>query len=803
MVDHNFTIGSRVEVRSDDEGFRGACYVATVTKNPKDNKCQVVYDHLMESEGKDSNPLEETVDVSCLRPLPPLDKGGYIIKLYDIVDAYHRDGWWKGQVIEILEEGNFLVYFQNPPDELIVHKDHLRLHLDWIHGKWQKPKLQSQIYKMISQGTEVEVTFESENYNVWHTGRVLKVEGNKFLVKYRFFGVDDKPEFRTEFIDSQCIRPVPPPVEEQEFDVLHKVEAYYRFCWWTGVIRRILRDRKYVVLVTQSKNEMECNHLNLRPRLDWIDGKWTTTSQNIKLLAIKYESFTSYKRKSTPGILRAGKYCRTTTGEKNDAAVCVDEANMPVNEELGASSETHVKQNQKKQMRNFGNIEELRGTKRTPSKKRGRLEKISLEEQIGKDNLMLMKIDKEPDEDDFMLSCKDYKKLIVAERKVLNHLRRRKLLSGIPNISLIKKQTNKTGTNTRVEKLPNESMSGGHEKMKTIIHLVRDQENKLDKLRKEWLSNGHGEKSKSVDNSSQQQGVTTNIPIAEDQENETVDQQIDDHNIKGQLLIDDPLHGLNDDLPLLSGALLVSDMFATIIDGEAHSQKSSAVDTKDMVQFPLQNNIADIGSGELGTPSAIISCGSLKNEKVPFIKCSPIWKSVESMEIYRKTEQKPHFSLLSKCREEAREGLAIGQMIIFSTVVEKTSKLTITDPSTVIKSYLQTVADLEKQGFKVEPVRARLMMLLAKKEKKQKLEAEYRKIEDQITNKVLEKDELRKVIIHINQKIEKLAEKLNEVESWKVMKEDEISTLQSKQENISENARSVKDEFESIAGCPL
>lgn len=47
--------------------------------------------------------------------------------------------------------------------------------------------------------------------------------------------------------------------------------------------------------------------------------------------------------------------------------------------------------------------------------------------------------------------------------------------------------------------------------------------------------------------------MTTNIPIAEDQENETVDQQIDDHNIKGQLLIDDPLHGLNDDLPLLSG----------------------------------------------------------------------------------------------------------------------------------------------------------------------------------------------------------------------------------------------------------
>lgn len=428
------------------------------------------------------------------------------------------------------------------------------------------------------------------------------------------------------------------------------------------------------------------------------------------------------------------------------------------------------------------------------------------ESNAGKDNLMLMKIDNKPDEDHFMLSCKDYKKLIVAERKVLNHLRRRdELSSGIPNISPIENQTNKTGTNTRVEILPNESLSGGHEEIKTNVHLAKDQEDKFDKkLWKEWLSKGHGEKSICVDNSSQQQGVTINIPVAEDQANETVDQQMDDHNNNGQLLIDDPLLDLNDDEPLLSGALLVSDMFAIATDGEAHSQESSAMALKDMVQCsPQQNNIADIGSGELGTPSAIISCDSLKNEKVPFVKCSPLWKSVESMEIYRKTEQKPHFSLLSKCREETREGLAIGQMIIFSTVVEKTSKLTFTDPSSVIKRYLQTVADLEKQGFEVEPVRARLMVLLAKKEKKQKLEAEYKKIEDEITNKLLEKDELGKVIVQINQKIKKLAEKLKKAESWKVTKEDEISTLQSKQEGICENVQSVEHEFESIAGCPL
>lgn len=38
-------------------------------------------------------------------------------------------------------------------------------------------------------------------------------------------------------------------------------------------------------------------------------------------------------------------------------------------------------------------------------------------------------------------------------------------------------------------------------------------------------------------------------------------------------------------------------MFATATDGEAHSQKRSAVAIKDMVQSsPLQNNIADTGS---------------------------------------------------------------------------------------------------------------------------------------------------------------------------------------------------------------
>ncbi|KAL1831920.1 hypothetical protein ACET3Z_001571 [Daucus carota] len=727
MVYHNFKPGSRVEVRSDDEGFKGACYLATVLENLENNKYLVAYDDLMESEDKDSNRLTETVHAQDLRPLPPVDRDE-MIKIHDVVDAYHQDGWWTGQVIEILEEGKLVVYFQNPPDELIVHRNHLRLHLDWVDGRWEKPNKQAQNHKMISRGTEVEVTFEGENYNVWHLGSVLQVEGNdRFLVKYRCLGLENKAEFRTEVIDSRCIRPAPPRVEERDFDVLHKVEACYFSCWWTGVIRRIVEDRKYVVLVSHSRIEIECDHFNLRPRLDWIDGKWTTTILNTKLLAINNERFTSNIRKSTPKKLHSGKY-HGTTRKKNDAAVRVDKDITSVKEELGASSVIPVTKNPKKQMRDLLNTEGLHGGKRSLNKKRGRLGKLSLEEQTdaGKDNVMLKTIDKKANEDQFLLSRKEFKKLIVAERRVLNHFHRRnEFLSRITNISQVEDQTNETGIYAKIENLPNESLSDIYKEIKANKNSTKNRADRIVKKQRTRF---------------RQQGVTTSIHVTEDQANETVAKQIDNHNAEDELLTDGPLCDLSNGQPLLSGALLVGDKFAAATDGEKQSQKSSAVATKDMAHFlALQNNIA---SGELGTPSAIISCNSLKNEK-------------------------------------------------FS------------DPVSVIRSYLQTVADLEKHGFEVEPIRARLTLLLSKKAEERKLESEYKQIEEKITNNMLEKNELDEEIIQINQKIKELSESLNEAQYRKVIKEDEISTLHSKHEAILANVCSIKREFESIAAGSL
>lgn len=198
--------------------------------------------------------------------------------------------------------------------------------------------------------------------------------------------------------------------------------------------------------------------------------------------------------------------------------------------------------------------------------------------------------------------------------------------------------------------------------------------------------------------------------------------------------------------------------------------------------------------GELGTPSAIIVLSDSvdNNQSLPFVKCSPIWQSIESMEIFQKTPQKPHFSPLVNCNEDLREGLAIAHIVTFSNLMERTSKLRFSDPSSSIERSLEILADLELHGFDVEAVRVRLNDMLLKKDRERELQSEYRNIENEITKSNLEKAEFEKEIDKIQLKIREFAKKLVAVTSMKEMKEQEISTLGSKLDTIRENIKSIQ-----------
>ncbi|KAI3676624.1 hypothetical protein L1987_86236 [Smallanthus sonchifolius] len=157
MANPAFTKGSIVEVSSDEPGFHGAWYVATLvnqlnplkasntkTKNPKQFGYLIQYDTLLKDDSLVEH-LTEIVEPSFVRPLPPCnlgrDNGDF--ELYDVVDAYHREGWWIGVVKKVIVEGEmrkYTVLFENPPEEVEFERAQLRLHVDWIDRCWQVPQ---------------------------------------------------------------------------------------------------------------------------------------------------------------------------------------------------------------------------------------------------------------------------------------------------------------------------------------------------------------------------------------------------------------------------------------------------------------------------------------------------------------------------------------------------------------------------------------------------------------------------------------------------------------------------------------
>jgi hypothetical protein len=51
------------------------------------------------------------------------------------VDALYNDGWWVGIVSKVLGK-KYMVYFRGTNEELEFNHDDLRLHHEWINGKW-------------------------------------------------------------------------------------------------------------------------------------------------------------------------------------------------------------------------------------------------------------------------------------------------------------------------------------------------------------------------------------------------------------------------------------------------------------------------------------------------------------------------------------------------------------------------------------------------------------------------------------------------------------------------------------------
>lgn len=197
--------------------------------------------------------------------------------------------------------------------------------------------------------------------------------------------------------------------------------------------------------------------------------------------------------------------------------------------------------------------------------------------------------------------------------------------------------------------------------------------------------------------------------------------------------------------------------------------------------------------------------GSGQDEKggLPFVKSSPVWKAIETLEVFRMIPQSPHFRPLSQCKEEYREGSAIGNMITFSRLAEKISRLHFDEPKDDFNSILESLLDLEKYGFNVTVLRERVNHLLSVKDRQGQFQVQSKDAESKIREHSHEKTKLVEEADCIEKKIIELKEKHASVKLEVGAKDLEIVRLQKLVDAMSETIQSARSDFEKLASAPL
>lgn len=230
--------------------------------------------------------------------------------------------------------------------------------------------------------------------------------------------------------------------------------------------------------------------------------------------------------------------------------------------------------------------------------------------------------------------------------------------------------------------------------------------------------------------------------------------------------------------------------------GNGEKQRDNIVLEEDGGKQPENGKGASVSVDE----GSIVPC---EQQSLPFVKNTVLWKTIESMEVFQRIPQRPHFQPLENFRESSREGLAIGYMVTFSSVVEKTSRLQVNDPKSITDDILETLADLERQGFDVRAVRERVAELLSVKDKQERLVDEVDKLNNQILEHNREKSRIDEEIREINEHIGKLQQKLSLAESAKEKEDDEIASLLARLKETEESINKVGRDFEGIAASRL
>ncbi|KAM7490712.1 hypothetical protein LguiA_033633 [Lonicera macranthoides] len=628
---------------------------------------------------------------------------------------------------------------------------------------------------MFTTGKRVEVCLEKEDYrDVWFPALVLDSGNESFLVEYHSPGNTNKEGLVVVTVDHCNIRPTPPHLKDKKFGLLAKVDAFYDFGWWSGVITKELRDGRYIVFFKHSNKERKHSHSELRPHMEWKGGKWFTASQDISNPSSDHQGHTGKNNETTAATPCNGEASNSNPAEKyitkrtNPAETChafqnsykklkgcvVEKAssqshnttplNRLGNNTINGGFASSIKIN--------GDSEQTRVVGIQLSVKSGGLacrKKVSAQEvggELGNQaSNTVNKREREPE----------------SQTRVPQALARRKLQPSSSQASAgVEFCSSSQDRGVKYYVMQHEKIMGSNEL-----------EGFAEKTKKCLGSSILPAKSPefSVEVEKQNGDVAAVEPMVKDCTNDDIRCSVIAASTEASIPNSQNVSSVGKAAEITEKDVSVkaaemgrpsdwsdNQPFSMFIDGKqspttVDGPKCSIIRTVDeCIERQKETGMKLTAVNDEGESQQD------ENQSIPFVKNTLLWKTIESMEVFQVMPQKPHFRNLCSFKETSREGLAID----------------------------------------------RLTRLLLIKDKQEELEERSKEIKSRINEHDVETSNIDNEIDEIDERIKELQERRAVAVSKKEKRGSKIRSLELTAECIDDGMRSARLDFVSLAAAP-
>ncbi|KAK6937240.1 Agenet-like domain [Dillenia turbinata] len=816
------------------------------------NLVEVQYESLV-SVDNENEPLRKLVDVSLLRPVPPHTVESFALN--DVVDAFYRDGWWTGVVTKVLEGSRYSVYFQSP-DFIEFSISDLRPHLNWVNGEWVRPPRQFLVSSMNLVSTKSEARKWKCGKSRWQM--VIKpwprVElNNNDAFDVSAIDIEKLIHFLFEAVNSGVAKEFylfPGNDVEVKLDNENPCDV-----WYLGSIVKEIRNNYYLVayrslgtdaaakkeVQIRSHPEEESNH-----ELNCVENTWATP-QNESLgvimdnLIVEAPSSTSSRKIIVERLIPGEKISKISSeipaglGKKKMSNATPD-SNSSLSQPLkkqkkGNAKAASVTSCRLRKRSSENTVEEVTSDFTTPLKQKAK-ELMSTDQLSAKtenasgERVMMSHLSTLSSANVHAIFA--YDMLVMSESLFLpvqegkeqkvggmdTQVKETPRKRGRPPREVVEKGSatnpSELTPSTRLDSpgmrcapsfpcedssklVKDQKLTNGPAQTRTLMtSRVRPPRTKKERMRKETLEQIFGKHlQKTSLKREKSDGPSKNIKP------ET--QAYCDTNTENQDASKEKIPEAERDLTVKEAQV---DADRKSITASVDDCPSSMWISGSDAQLPSK----DTGHEEISRHLDLVDVGREgvidDFQGLPFLKGSPIWTTIESMPIFRKMPQRPHFRPLQNFKEEHREGLAIGNMVTFATLVEKTAKLQFDDPKSVFDSSLEALLDLETHGFDVRVVRGRINEMLAFKDKQGQLLDKSKDFQSQIMELNHQKKRIDDEIDEIDKKLRELQEHRALAVSKKESKDLDIAHLQTNVDVVGKGIQNARVEFQNLAAAP-